>query len=209
MSKLCLAFLCYFLGGTALAVERPFLKAECLPELGIFEVRLLRFEQVPDMSFLDKSNKAGSAEYELLKDKYGIIYEYQVVKDEERKASDNFLTKECVIFGAKYVIQIDHWGTTISKDGVLLADKIFFESAWNEWQIFHLIYNVKRQEFIVGGVFAAGLPMLYFSFSTKGNKVLTEDVIEKKGEVFLEKLIQKNGMIRYYEAMNPIVIDYD
>lgn len=198
--------------GEARAVVRPFLKLDCLPELGIFEIRVLRFEQgvrETDLTFLDMAGRNGSKEYELLKDKYGIMAEYQVVRDNPRQPDDNEMIKECVIDKEKYVIKSNDFGTTVLRNDTVLAKEIFFESAWNEWFILGLIYNAGREEFIVNGGFAFGLPPLYFLFSTKGGAVLDKEAIEEKGRAFLEELAVKDGLIRYDRALFPIAIDKD
>lgn len=202
MKKLYLAFLCCLVCGRAMAVERPFLKVDCFPELKIFEVRLFRFEQTPNgENFLDKAGFVGGPEYELLKEKYALIHEYEFMRDVPRSEKDNFMVKECVIGEAKYTIRIDHWGTHISKGDVDLAKGIFFESAWNDWALWQLIYNAERQEFLLSGATMDGLE-LRFSFSSKEGSVLDEDVI--KGKI---RTVDKNS--GYKKSVAPLLINFD
>ncbi len=215
MKKLCLIVLLCLFAVTVKAVEWPYLKVDCVPELSFFEVRLLEFEQIPNKeSFLDKSNFIGSSEYKFLKEKYGIIHEYGFVRDIPRTPDDNYMTKECVIGEDKYTIHIDHWGTTISKGDIVLAKELFFDSAWTDWILYRLIYNAKQQKFLVSGMFTFNLPILNFSFSTKEGKVLDENVIKAKGAELEEKIIlNKNKdegevyLYRYTPDFTPKVID--
>lgn len=224
MKKLCLAFLFCLLSANSFALVWPVLKVDCVPELNFFEVRLLRFEQIPGKeSFLDKSASIGSSEYKFLKEKYGIIHEYSYVRYNPRTPDDNYMSKECVIGEDKYTINIDHRGTTISKGNVVLAKELFFSSAWTDWTIWRLIYNAKQQEFLVSGEFTFNLPLLYFRFSTKDGGVLDENVIKAKGQELEQKVAagkrlnvdgeyeDKNmageTLYRFDEAFLPLVID--
>lgn len=210
MKKLCLVFLFCLFGTNSFAMVWPVLKVDCVPELDFFEVRLLRFEQIPNKgSFLDNSDSIGSSEYELLKEKYGIIHEYKFVRDVPRQWNDNSMIKECVISGKTYTIEISHSGTTIMKGKETIAKELFFSSAWNDWTIWHLTYNAKRQEFLVLGEFSFDLPVLHFSFSTKGGAVLDEGVIKEKAKFLQEEIVTEDGCWRRTPAFLAPVIDLE
>ncbi len=214
------AFLFCLIGGNAFAVEWPFLKVDCVPELEFFEVRLLRFEKILDggKNFLVSSAYQESFEYELLKEKYGIIHEYEFTRDVSRSEKDNYMIKECVIGEDKYTIRIDHWGTRITKGEVELAKELFFESAWADWQIEQLIYNAKKQEFLVSGQFTPKLPHLNFLFSTRDGAVLDDEVIKKKGAELEAKVLRKDrdedaideALVYHFDsAFLPLIIDLE
>lgn len=189
---------------------QPGLRVDCVPELNFFEVRLLKFVEIPDRNtFWDKAGEVGSNEYEFLRDKYGIIHEYHAYRNQIPSPDDNSMTKKCVISGKTYTIEISHSGTTIMKGKETIAKELFFSSAWNDWTIWHLTYNAKRQEFLVLGEFSFDLPVLHFSFSTKGGAVLDEGVIKEKAKFLQEEIVTEDGSWRRTPAFLAPVIDLE